>query len=124
MTGEVKISTNDIETIKKDKSVQVITQNIIKSQPQLESYHPVSTETISYGEIKQTTVILKNEEKVTVQATTIYNTTSEKVQVVSVKHIEDVHEIVHVPIKTIPSSAITVAIKKYPEISQIVTSVQ
>lgn len=49
------------------------------------NYLPVSTQTISYGEIVQTTIALSSQNETSVQAITVYNTTDKTVQVVDIK---------------------------------------
>jgi hypothetical protein len=127
VTGEVKVITNDKQTIQSDSTIIEITKNLIKTQPHLSIYTPVSTQSISYGNITQTTITLESEGEVSVQATTFFNSTTNSVQIVSIKNVEKDHRIDAHPatsVQTIPAPAIRIAAKRMTEISQIITSVQ
>ena len=52
VTGEVRVVTNDKKTIEKDHTIVPITQNIIKTHPELTGYQPVATQTIAYKGIQ------------------------------------------------------------------------
>jgi hypothetical protein len=125
VTGEVRVVTNDRKTIEKDHTVKEITKNIVKGHPELTLYQAVATQTVTYQDVQETTVVLHSEGEVSVQATVIYNTSSSTVQVLNVQKMhQEVREVTVNAVQTIPAPAIKIAAKKNIEISQIITSVQ
>ena len=108
---------------------EVITE-IKKQSPQIAVLVPTSTKTITYGDIKESTVVFTGEKQSTVQVTTVTNTKTGKVTVLGSKILPVVYvptkpvEILPVqPVRVVPLPAIPVAVKKYPELQSIIKEV-
>lgn len=75
-----------MKAIQSSQVVQQITNNLIKVEPQLVKYQPVSSQTVSYGEITQT-ILSFTSESTSIQTVTLYNQTSKSVEVVSINKV-------------------------------------
>ena len=105
--------TNDRKAIEKDQNTNEITKNLIKAHPELTVYRTVATQTITYKDIQEITLVMHNEGEVSVQASVIYNTTNKNVQVVDYKKLtNETEEVVANPVKTIPAPAIKIVARK------------
>jgi hypothetical protein len=108
-TGNRIVVTNDIAAIKSDNNARYVVQNIISKQPELSVYTPSKTTTVTYGTIKEITVLFTAEREKPVQVTSIVNGSNVQIvnsQTVTVKQISK--------IQVIPSVAVPIASKKFP----------
>lgn len=80
----------------------------------------VDVQTTTYGTTKETTVVFESESKTT-QVTTIVDSKTNKVEVVSTQpHKPSEKPLVHV----IPGPIIKIAEKRFPEIKEIISSIE
>ena len=120
-TGNQVYTTNDQTVITKDISIKHVTQNIVAQKPELIGWVPVDVQTTTHGDTKETTVVFTSEEKKSTQVTTIVNTKTNKVEVVSTEVIKKESK---PRIQVISGPIIKIAQKKYTEIKEIVQNIE
>lgn len=128
--GNIQSTTNDQKAIKESKDTQNAIRYMVKEKPQLSLMTPISTTSVTYGDIIENTVIFTSEKQNSVQITTITNNKTKAVSILDSKIVPITYQPIRpvyiapsLPVQVLPMSAIPLAIKKYPELKEIVTSV-
>ncbi len=128
--GNIQTTTNDQKAIKESKDTQNAIRYMVKEKPQLSLMTPISTTSVTYGDIIENTVIFTSEKQNSVQITTITNNKTKAVSILDSKIVPITYQPIRpvyiapsLPVQVLPMSAIPLAIKKYPELKEIVTSV-
>ena len=120
-TGNKETVTNDVKTIKSDVTLKHITQNIVSELPHLSGYTPSQSTVTNYESVSSTEIIFTAEGKESVRVSTLLDKKTNAVTVLNSEHVKTEEKVV---VQTIPSVAIVTASKKYPEIKDIMTSIQ
>lgn len=147
--GNVETTTNDKTVIKESKGLQKTIEYIYQEKPQLAVLVSTATKTVTYGDIQEDTVVFTAEKQSSVQVTTITNTKTQTVTILDSRIIPVTYQPIKpavltpqtpiyalpiqpvkpilikptLPVQIIPTPILPIAIKKYPEIKEIVTSV-
>jgi hypothetical protein len=148
--GNVETVTNDKKVIKESKEMQKVIDYVYKEKPQLAVMVPTTTKTITYGDITEDTVLFTGEKQTTVQVTTITNKKTQVVTILDSRIIPITYQPIRpavfapgqpiyaqpiypirpiyiqpmLPIQVIPTPALPIAIKQFPEIKNILASVE
>ena len=86
-TGNKVVVTTDQQFIKTDSTIRVVNQNIIAKLPELVSYVPVKSDSTTYGNTKETTIVYAVEGKKSIEVTTIVDTATNKVQIINSQEV-------------------------------------
>lgn len=146
--GNVVTTTNDEKSIRNSSEIKRAVDYIYKQSPQLSALAPTSVTTAVTGNIIQNTIVFTAEQQSTVQITSITNKTTLVTTILDsrilpaprpvrpavlqpgrpviqpVLPIRPVQIRPVLPIQVIPTPAIPIAIRKFPEIKDIVRSVE
>lgn len=87
-TGNKIVTTTDLQVIKSDITLKYLTQNIVAKLPDLVQYVPIKADTITYGTSKEASIIFAVEGKRLVQVTVIFDTNTNKVDVVNTQEVK------------------------------------
>lgn len=146
--GNVVTTTNDEKSIRNSSEIKRAVDYIYKQSPQLSALEPTSVTTAVTGNIIQNTIIFTAEQQSTVQITSITNKTTLVTTILDSRILpaprparpavlqpgrpviqpalpirpDQIRPVL--PIQVIPTPAIPIAIRKFPEIKDIVRSVE
>jgi len=128
--GNVQYVTNSYVEISQSVEIQTVISKVYKTKPQLSTLRPISTKTVTYGDIIETVVVFGGSNKPGVQVVSLYNKVTQEVTVIDSKvliaNIKTLNaEILPVTeVQTIPIVALPVAIRKFPELKVLVSTVE
>lgn len=123
ITGNKIVTTNDITLIKSDVVINQLSSNVVAQIPELLGYSVSEFTTTIYNQISETELVFTSENQQTVKVTTLLNTTSNEVTVISSQTVTEGNTTT-TSIQNIPASTILIAIKKAPELQEIISSIK
>ena len=124
ITGNKITISNDQQVIKSDIAIKLISQSVISKVPALIGYSVSHSTTTQYNQVSETELIFSREGKSAVRVTTLVDSKTSEVRVISQQTITEKTVEVTTSVQTIPASAIAVASKKWPEVINMITNIR
>ena len=126
--GNIVKTVTSKKVIKESKEIQKVIKQVYIEKPQLINLPAVSVNTVTYGDIEETTIVFAKEKKTTIQTTTVTNKKTKKVTILGTKILPVVYEpskpIECVPPRIIPQVFIEKIKKTSVEVQKVTKKVE
>lgn len=122
VTGNTVFTTNDLTVLSSNVAILQLSHTVVAKLPNLIGYTVRQVTTTTYNQISESELVFVSAAEQPVQVTTLLNTSTNQVQIID--YHSTAQTTVSVSVQTIPASAISVAVKKWPEVKTILANIQ